>query len=415
MTRILTNPIDLAAVAAVGVLLLVVLARLVRVARRASRARIVTVGLLIPAAMALSLSASTSYRYVGGHLGITDLAERLTLCATVEAAIIALTLHAWGAKSKASAWLAYSFIGVQAIAAFEVSGGAGGVFRIAAGPLLLALMLHRLLGLELKLSGEQSTGLLASLGREIRERLTAVLGIGRRGADSAAISRSRAADRAVRLASRRRLGRVAAARLSKAIDAAQHGLDEADAAAAEASIVRRVARRKSVTDLHGLALRHVWSTSTASAPVSIVEMFEPALEEIAEPDTTMDTQGPAEPVISGWSGPRVSGRRRPRRAPRNLRPARVQQAPQMPAQQPEAAPAPQAPSVVQAPAQEPKKRVNSKVVVPAMRAAYPAMTTDAIADNVGVAERTVRRYLPAKDDRVASANGSTPTPERTLS
>ena len=59
----------------------------------------------------------------------------------------------------------------------------------------------------------QSNGLLASIGREIRERLTARLGIGRRGADSAEIARSRAADRAVRLATRRRWGRRAFDRL----------------------------------------------------------------------------------------------------------------------------------------------------------------------------------------------------------
>ncbi len=41
-----------------------------------------------------------------------------------------------------------------------------------------------------------------------------------------------------------------------------------------------------------------------------------------------------------------------------------------------------------------------------MQAAYPSMTTDEIADKVGVTERTVRRYLPAKDDRLEHANGS---------
>lgn len=259
MNALLSNWLPPTAAVVGAVLLLALLARLIRVVRRhANRAQIVTVGLLVPAAMALGLSASTSYRFAQGRLGITDLIERLTLCATVEAAIIALTLHAWGAKSKASAWLAYGLVAVQSIPAFEVSGGAGGVFRIAAGPVLLALLLHKLLGLEMKFSGEQSNGLFAALGREIRERLTALLGIGRRGADSAEIARSRAADRAVRLASARKLGRVAAARLAKAIDAAQHGLNETDAAAAEAAIVARIVRRKSVAELHTLDIQHAW-------------------------------------------------------------------------------------------------------------------------------------------------------------
>ncbi|HTJ39486.1 MAG TPA: HTH domain-containing protein [Dactylosporangium sp.] len=229
-----------------------------------TRAKIVTWALAVPASMALGLSASTSYRFAAERLDITDLAERLALCATVEAAIIALTLHSWGARSKASAWLAYGFVAVQAVPAFAVSGGLGGIFRVAAGPVLLALMLHKLLGLEMKFSGEKSQGLLASAGREIRERLTARLGIGQRGADSAAIARSRAADRAVALASKRSLGKRAAVRLAVAIDAAQHGLNETDAAAAEASIVARIVRRKSVAALHGLDARHAWLASAAA-------------------------------------------------------------------------------------------------------------------------------------------------------
>jgi hypothetical protein len=232
-----------------------------------TRRKIVTWALSVPAAMSLAMSASTSYRFAAGTLGITDFAERMALCATAEAAIIGLTLHAWGAKSKASAWLAYGFVGVQAVPAFEVSGGLGGIVRIVLGPVMLALMLHKLLGIETKLSGKQSAGLFASAGREIRERLTARLGIGRRGADSAAIARSRAADRAVSLASGRKLGRRKADRLAVAVDAAQHGLGATDAAAAEASVVARVVRRKSVAGLHGIDARHVWSTTPASASV----------------------------------------------------------------------------------------------------------------------------------------------------
>ena len=230
-----------------------------------ARARVVTAALALPAAMALGLSASTSYRFAGDRLGITNLSERFMLCATVETAVIALTLHAWGARSKASAWLAYGLVAVQSIPAFEVSGGAGGLFRIAAGPVLLAVLLHKLLGLEGRFSGAASTGLLAAAGREIQERLTASLGIGRRGADSAAIARSRAADRAVALASARRLNRRSAARLAVAIDAARHGLSDADADAAEASIVARVVRRRSVADLHSLDARHVWTAAGTRA------------------------------------------------------------------------------------------------------------------------------------------------------
>jgi hypothetical protein len=390
VTRILTNPLDLAALAAGGVLLLVLLVRLAAVARRASRAQAVTVGLLIPAAMALSMSASTSYRFAGERLGITDLAERMTLCTTAEAAIIALTLHAWGTKSKASAWLAYALVAVQAVPAFSVSGGAGGIVRIVLGPILLALMLHKLLGLEMKFSGEISTGLFASAGREIRERVTARLGIGRRGTDSAAIARSRAADRAVKVASRRRLGRFAEARLSKAIDAAQHGLGEVEAAAAEAAVVTRIVRRRSVLDLYGIKDRHVWSRSTVSAG-----------EEIAELDTAPDIQAPVEPVVWVRNRSIVSGPQGPQLPSRAMRRARTAQATRMAAQQPEqplaAGQEPDATSVRQVPAQDARRRLDTRPVVAAMRVAYPDMGPDAIAEKLGVTERTVRRHLTAKD------------------
>ena len=302
-----------------------------------ARARVVTAALALPASMALGLSASTSYRFAGDRLGITNLSERFMLCATVETAVIALTLHAWGARSKASAWLAYGLVAVQSIPAFEVSGGAGGVFRIAAGPVLLAVLLHKLLGLEGRFSGTAATGLLADAGREIRERLTASLGIGRRGADSAAIARSRAADRAVALASARRLNRRSAARLAVAIDAARHGLSDADADAAEASIVARVVRRRSVAQLHSLDARHVWMPAGTAA----------------------DGRDPANTTATNGQG----GGQSPAKTPATNRPMRGQ---------------------------------STAVKVAALVAKNPAITTAEVAAKLGIAERTARRYLSGK-------------------
>lgn len=371
------------------------------------RAKLAATALAPSGLLALGLSAQTSYRYLGTTLAVTQTWERFALCGVAESAILGFTTYAALTKTKFPAYLAYGVVLVQAIPAYSLSGGSGGTVRVALGPVLLAVVLHFLLGISKKVNRTRSTGLLASFGREIRERVTARLGIGRRGADSAAIARSRAADRAVRLASGRKLGKRAAARLAVAIDAAQHGLGELDAAAAEASIVARVVRRKSVADLHRLTARHVWSTSTASAAVSVIEMFEPAVEEIAVPDTTADIQAPAEPVISGWTGTRPSVRRRPRRTPRALRPARVGRVPQTAVEQPEPAPATQAPDTRPAPLAESRKRLGTKVIVPAMRAAYPDMSTDAIADALGINERTVRRHLAATDVPVGTANGTT--------
>lgn len=238
-----------------------------------NRTRAATFGLLIPTTLALGMSADTSYRYLGQVLQITGHVERGALCGVAEAAIIALTTYSWATRTKGPAYLAYAAVLVQSIPAFKVSGAAGGPVRVILGPVLLAVLLHLLLGLELRMSGEKSTGLLASALREARERLASFLGIGRRGADSAAIARTRAADRAVNLADRVAVAREGgrsyrrlSAQLATQIDAARHGLSPAEASAAEAAIVARVVRRKSVTGLASIDARHDWTTALAFAP-----------------------------------------------------------------------------------------------------------------------------------------------------
>jgi hypothetical protein len=237
-----------------------------------NRTKAAAFGLLVPTTLGIGMSADTSYRFLGKALQITGHGERLALCGTAESAIVALTVYSWATKTKAPAYLAYVAVLAQAIPAFKISGGVGGPVRVIFGPVLLAVMLHLLLGLDLKMSGRKSDGLVASALRELRERLTAYLGIGRRGIDSAAIARSRAADRAVALADRvasakpgsNRHARLRA-RLAGQIDAARHGLSPVDADQAEAAIVARVVRRKSVVSLAGIDVRHDWSSSLALA------------------------------------------------------------------------------------------------------------------------------------------------------
>lgn len=235
-----------------------------------TRTKAATCGLLIPAAMALGMSADTSYRFLGAALGVTNRWERGLLCGVAEAAIVALTVYAWATRTKGPAYLAYAAVLIQSIPAFRVSGATGGPIRVVLGPVLLAVMLHLLLGLELRMSGERAEGILGAALREMRERLTASLGIGRRGADSAAIARSRAADRAVSLADKvaatkpgtRKHTRRSAA-LAAAIDAARHGLAPDEADEAEAAIVARVVRRKSAASLATIETRHDWTATIA--------------------------------------------------------------------------------------------------------------------------------------------------------
>jgi hypothetical protein len=256
-----------------------------------NRAAAATAGLTIPALMALGMSADTSYRFLGTALQITDTWERGLLCGVAEAAIVALTVYSWATRARGAAYLAYAAVLIQAIPAFQVSGATGGPVRVALGPVLLAVMLHLLLGLEVRMSGTRPDSLWRATLRELRERLTAWLGIGRRGADSAAIARSRAADRAVALADLTaavgpdtRRYRRRAARLAAAIDAARHGLDAEDAAAAEAAIVGRIVRRKSVGDLATIGLRHAWNTADMATEVTVERADTPDWTPLAELD-----------------------------------------------------------------------------------------------------------------------------------
>jgi hypothetical protein len=251
-----------------------------------SRTQAATWGLLVPAALAMAMSADTSYRFLETALQITNHTERVILCGVAEAAIVALTVYAWATRTKGPAYLAYAVVLVQAIPAFTISGGVGGPVRVAFGPVLLAVLLHLLLGLELRMSGEKSDGLLAAALREMRERIVAFLGIGRRGADSAAIARSRAADRAVDLADRleaatpgKRKHTRLTARLAAEIDAARHGLSHADATDAEAAIVARVVRRKSVRSLATIESRHDWTLSLVPAPAVPLSPVPPGSED----------------------------------------------------------------------------------------------------------------------------------------
>lgn len=286
-----------------------------------TRTRAATAGLLVPAALALAMSADTSYRFLGTALDITNDVERALLCGVAEAAIVALTVYAWATRTKGPAYLAYAAVLVQAVPAFEVSGGVGGPVRVILGPVLLAVLLHLLLGLELRMSGERSEGILGAALRELRERVTAYLGIGRRGADSAAIARSRAADRAVDLADLVAVAKPGtrkhsrrAAKLAAAIDAARHGLDATEATAAEAAIVSRVVRRKSVAGLATIATRHDWTATltgprhdtdrdTATAPVTVDRDTETDTETTPVVTETTDRDTEAAPAVAAPAPP----------------------------------------------------------------------------------------------------------------
>lgn len=220
--------------------------------------------------VAMGYSALTSWEWAADHLHATTL-ERAVIFGVFE-----LTMLAFAVASRANqlrgggrGWqhaAAYLFTAAMSVMAVQESTSLlAGALRFLGGPVASLALWHSLLGLELKASGLRRDGLLAAVLREARERLTASLGIGRRGADSAAIARHRAADRAVNLSVRlaaaregtRRHARLVR-RLSQAVDRAREGLSAAEAEAAEGEIVTRVVRRKGVMGLASIGARYDW-------------------------------------------------------------------------------------------------------------------------------------------------------------
>lgn len=138
--------------------------------------------------------------------------------------------------------LVWVITGVQIIPAYAESGPVGGTVRAFVGPVMAAMLWHLAMGIELRLHKPDaaSQGLLASLGREARERLLSRLGIAVRDRDAAQITRDRATARAVTLATRlaehtpaqrqKLRGRRLTRRLSKALGRAAVGSDPAQRA-----------------------------------------------------------------------------------------------------------------------------------------------------------------------------------------
>jgi hypothetical protein len=110
-----------------------------------------------------------------------------------------------GVRRQGHSRAAYLLVFAQAVGAIEVvrqeHEDVGTALVRIVGPVMLAYGLHKLLGLEAKLGKIEikSDGILARLWTDQKNRLESRLGIGSRGADAEAISRSNAADKFVHL------------------------------------------------------------------------------------------------------------------------------------------------------------------------------------------------------------------------
>ncbi|MGW0708955.1 hypothetical protein ACWD4G_23900 [Streptomyces sp. NPDC002643] len=225
------------------------------------------------AALACTIySADTSWRFAADYLDMAGTAERAGMFAAAELALFATALMARQNLATQGApgvpgTLVWVITGVQVIPAYAESGPIGGTVRAFVGPILAAVLWHLAMGIELRqrTPGAASRGLIATLGREARERLLSRLGIAARDRDAAQITRDRATARAVTLAARladrtpkqqqRRRGRRLTRRLSKAIGRASVGTDPAQ----RAQLLGQLAARRHALALATMPLPSPWS------------------------------------------------------------------------------------------------------------------------------------------------------------
>ncbi|MEV7886937.1 hypothetical protein ACWD3I_29410 [Streptomyces sp. NPDC002817] len=153
-------------------------------------------------------SAETSWRFAADYLDVAGTVERAMMFSAAELALFATALMArQSLKTKGApglpGGLVWVITGVQVIPAYAESGMVAGTVRAFAGPVLAAALWHLAMGIELRLHKPDaaSQGLLATFGREMRERLLSRLGVATRNRDAAQITKERATWRAVALAS----------------------------------------------------------------------------------------------------------------------------------------------------------------------------------------------------------------------
>ncbi|MEU2359919.1 hypothetical protein ACFU90_03545 [Streptomyces noursei] len=222
-------------------------------------------------------SADTSWRFAADYLDIAGTLERVMLFSAAELGLFATALMARKNLATQGApglpgTLVWVITSVQIIPAYAESGPVGGTVRAFVGPIMAALLWHQAMGIELRLRtpGAASTGLIATLGREARQRLLSRLGIAAQARDAAQITRDRATARAAELATRlanrapnkrtNRHGRRLTRRLEKAIGQAEVGTDPQQ----RGELLGQLAARRHAPALATIPLCPPWGTNLRS-------------------------------------------------------------------------------------------------------------------------------------------------------
>ncbi|BCM65694.1 hypothetical protein EASAB2608_01028 [Streptomyces sp. EAS-AB2608] len=271
-------------------------------------------GAVVAAALAAlgctAYSADTSWRFAADYLDVAGTAERASMFAAAELGLFATALMArqnltTQGTPGVPGTLVWVISGVQVIPAYAESGVVGGTVRAFVGPVMAGMLWHLAMGIELRLRtpGAASKGLVASLGREARERLLSRLGIAARDRDAAQITRDRATTRAVDLATRlaeltteqrhSRRGRRLTRRLSKAIGRASVGTDPAQ----RAELLAQLAARRNAHTLATVPLSSPWSPDPSGETATVVPAAGPQSSPVpgGGPHTGSSWNGDREP------------------------------------------------------------------------------------------------------------------------
>lgn len=286
-------------------------------------------GLVVVAGLALSTNTSARFAEKRLHM---DNPWHVTVGLVLEAIVLGLSVYSWAFNDKGAARVVYALVFAQAIGAIEVvrqeNEDIGTALVRIVGPVMLAYGLHKLLGLEAKLGKVEikSDGILARMWTDQKNRLESRLGIGSRGADAQAISRSNAADKFVDLNSvgkpRHMTDRGYRRALVKAGRAALHGLEGLERQMAEAHLVDRIAYEKGMQaggdHIEAALMRGVRSNTgpayTDAAIPNVVGPLTSAALEAAPPGRTEDTDQPHADKPQPRSNPAATDAERKARA-----------------------------------------------------------------------------------------------------
>ncbi|MGW4209224.1 hypothetical protein ACWEIJ_14645 [Lentzea sp. NPDC004789] len=188
-------------------------------------------GFYAVALLSIGVSVDTSWRFFALRLGITDAVERVVLFSVMESALVAC---GWAMRAGVrrdgrpgpARLVAWALTAFAAFAAISLSGPVAGAARVLLGPVLGLVMLHLALGIEIRAARRRTTTW-ARVGRELRERLLSLLGLGDDHRDALARTRDRAALRAAKLALSSRWTPFRTSRLRKALHASHVAHDPA--------------------------------------------------------------------------------------------------------------------------------------------------------------------------------------------